>query len=254
MADSTEQLLGTPAKVGISIVAVLALTSMANAGVLSSSRFPLAMSRDQLAPDSFSAISDRFQTPGRSILVTGGLLFGLIAFVPVLELAKLASAFKILIFGLSNVALIAFRESEVESYDPAFESPGYPWVQIVSVVGGLVLLTQMGWIPILGAVGIIGGGILWYRLYGRERTGREGVALEALRRNMRSSLFTRMREAFSIKAGTVMVAVPEDATPADEEVTLSMGGTLLGGGTGRCWRRASRRSPSRCACLTQRVT
>jgi nucleotide-binding universal stress UspA family protein len=58
MADSTEQPLGTPAKVGISIVAVLALTSMANAGVLSSSRFPLAMSRDQLAPDSFSAISE----------------------------------------------------------------------------------------------------------------------------------------------------------------------------------------------------
>jgi amino acid transporter/nucleotide-binding universal stress UspA family protein len=226
MADATEQLLGMPAKIAISIVAVLALTSMANAGILSSSRFPLAMSRDQLAPDSFSAISERFQTPGRSILVTGGLLFGLIAFVPVLELAKLASAFKILIFGFSNVALIAFRESEVESYDPAFKSPGYPWVQIVGVVGGVVLLTQMGWIPLLGAVGIIGGGIVWYRLYGRERTEREGVALAALRRNMRSSLFTRMREAFSIETGTVMVAVSDDAPPADEEATLSMGADI----------------------------
>jgi len=28
--------------------------------------------------------------------------------------------------GITNVALIAFRESEVESYDPAFENPGYP--------------------------------------------------------------------------------------------------------------------------------
>jgi APA family basic amino acid/polyamine antiporter len=87
MADATEQILGVPAKIGISIVAVLALMSMANAGVLSSSRFPLAMSRDRLAPESLSAISDRFRTPGRSILVTGGLLVGLIAFVSVLELA-----------------------------------------------------------------------------------------------------------------------------------------------------------------------
>lgn len=106
--------------------------------------------------------------------MTGGLLFELIAFVPVLELAKLANAFKILIFGVTNVALIAFREGEVESYDPAFESLGHPCVQVVGGIGGIVLLTQMGGIPILGAVGIIGGGIVWYRLYGRERTEREG--------------------------------------------------------------------------------
>jgi len=177
--------------------------------------------------------------------VTGGLLFELIAFVPVLELAKLANAFKILIFGVTNVALIAFREGEVESYDPAFESLGHPCVQVVGGIGGIVLLTQMGGIPILGAVGIIGGGIVWYRLYGRERTEREGVALEALRRNMRSALFSRMREAFSLETGNVMMAVSQDAALADEEATLSMGPTSPGGGTGPCWRHGSRRSPSR---------
>ncbi len=86
--------------------------------------FTRAYPRWPTPPNSVSAISDRFRTPGRSILVTGGLLFGLIAFVPVLELAKLASASKILIFGITNVALIAFREGEVESYDPAFELRG----------------------------------------------------------------------------------------------------------------------------------
>ncbi|MFB6280243.1 MAG: amino acid permease [Salinibacter sp.] len=226
MADATEQLLGLPAKIAISIVAVLALTSMANAGVLSSSRFPLAMSRDRLAPESFRIISDRFRTPGRSILVTGGLLLILIAFVPVLELAKLASAFKILIFAFTNAALIAFREGEVESYDPAFESPGYPWVQIGGIIGGVVLLTQMGWVPILGAAGIITGGVLWYRFYGRERTEREGVALEALRRRMRVTLFGRMRKAFSMETGAVMVAVSDEAAPEDEEATLAMGADI----------------------------
>ncbi|MEF8796180.1 MAG: amino acid permease [Salinivenus sp.] len=226
MADATEQLLGLPAKIGVSIVAVLALTSMANAGVLSSSRFPLAMSRDQLAPESFRAVNERFRTPGRSILVTGGLLLLLIAVVPVLELAKLASAFKILIFALSNVALIAFREGDVDAYDPAFMSPGYPWVQIGGVVGGIVLLTQMGWLPILGAVGIITGGVLWYRFYGRERTEREGVALDALRRSMRAPVVARMQDAVSMETGPVMVAVSEDATPEEERAMLSMGAAV----------------------------
>jgi len=226
IADATGQMIGTGGTIGISIIAVLALVSMANAGVLSSSRFPLAMSRDRLAPKSFRQISDRFRTPGRSILITGGLLLVLIAFVPVLELAKLASAFKILIFVFTNVALIAFRESEVEEYDPAFESPGYPWVQVFGIVGSVVMLTQMGWIPILGAVAIIGGGILWYRFYGRERTEREGVALDAIRRNMRAPLFVRMQQAFSLEDGDVMVAVAESASEAEEQALLSMGGDV----------------------------
>lgn len=229
LADATGQLLGTPSKIGISIIAVLALISMANAGVLSSSRFPLAMSRDHLAPDSLRAISERFRTPARSILVTGGLLLLLIAFVPVLELAKLASAFKILIFTFTNVALIAFRESAVEDYEPTFRSPGYPWVQVIGVVGSLLLLTQMGWLPILGALGIIAGGLAWYRLYGRERTEREGAALEALRRTMRVSLFglfARMHEAFSMETGNVVVALSEENSSVEIRAALSIGTSI----------------------------
>jgi APA family basic amino acid/polyamine antiporter len=175
MADGAAQLFGGFGVVIIAIVAVLALTSMANAGVLASSRFPLAMSRDSLAPNQLARVSERFQTPRNAILVTGGLLLALIAFVPVVELAKLASAFQILVFAFVNVALIAFRVSGVESYQPSFRAPGYPFVQIVGVIGGLALLTQMGLFPILGAVGIIVGGVAWYLLYGRSRTDREGA-------------------------------------------------------------------------------
>jgi APA family basic amino acid/polyamine antiporter len=148
---------------------------MANAGVLASSRFPLAMSRDSLAPGQLARVSERFKTPRNAILLTGGLLLALIAFVPVVELAKLASAFQILVFSIVNVALIVFRTSGVESYQPSFRAPGYPYVQLVGVVGGLALLTQMGTLPILGAVGMIGGGIGWYLVYGRARTDRDGA-------------------------------------------------------------------------------
>jgi APA family basic amino acid/polyamine antiporter len=175
MADGAAQLFGGIGVIVISLVAILALTSMANAGVLASSRFPLAMSRDSLAPEGLALVSERFQTPQNAILATGVLLLALIAFVPVVELAKLASAFQILVFSIVNVALIVFRTSGVESYQPSFRSPGYPLVQIFGVVGGFGLLTQMGTLPILGAAGITVGGVAWYLVYGRSRTDREGA-------------------------------------------------------------------------------
>jgi APA family basic amino acid/polyamine antiporter len=175
MADGADALFGGFGVAIISIIAVVALTSMANAGMLSSSRFPLAMSRDDLLPPKLELVDDRFKTPRNSILLTAAVLLALIAFVPVIELAKLASAFKILVFSIINVALIAFREADVPSYDPEFTAPGYPFVQIFGVVAGFVLLTQMGRLPILGAVGIIVGSVVVYLVYGRSRTDRTGA-------------------------------------------------------------------------------
>jgi APA family basic amino acid/polyamine antiporter len=175
MADGAGTLFGGFGVVVISIVAVLALTSMANAGVLASSRFPLAMSRDALLPSVFSTIDRRYSTPRNAILLTGLVLLALIAFVPVVQLAKLASAFQILVFSLVNIAVVAFRESGAEFYEPSFVAPAYPYLQIGGFLGGVALLTQMGVIPVLGALAILLGGVAWYLLYGRTRTDRVGA-------------------------------------------------------------------------------
>ena len=181
MADGADALLGGFGVVVISVIAVIALTSMANAGVLSSSRFPLAMSRDRLLPPALQTIDERFKTPRNSVLLTGVVLLLLIAFVPVIELAKLASAFQILVFSIINVSLIAFREADVPSYEPEFRAPGYPFVQLFGFIAGLGLLTQMGTVPILGAAGIIAGSALVYLVYGRSRTDRTGAVGSILR-------------------------------------------------------------------------
>ena len=175
MADGAGLLLGGFGVLFISIVAIVALTSMANAGILSSSRFPLAMSRDDLFPAAFGRIDARFKTPRNAVLLTGALLLTLIAFVPVIDLAKLASAFQILVFSVINLALVAFREADVPSYEPEFTAPGYPYVQAFGFLAGLGLLTQMGTLPILGAAGIIVGSGLIYAVYGRSRTDRTGA-------------------------------------------------------------------------------
>ncbi|PHQ44718.1 amino acid transporter [Halorubrum sp. C3] len=175
MADGAGALFGGVGVALISVIAVVALTSMANAGILSSSRFPLAMSRDDLLPPALRTIDVRFKTPRNSVLLTGVLLLLLIAFVPVIELAKLASAFQILVFSFENMALVAFRVADLPSYDPEFTAPGYPYVQVFGFLGGMALLTQMGTLPILGAGGIIVGSALVYFAYGRSRTDRTGA-------------------------------------------------------------------------------
>ncbi|MFB6192470.1 MAG: amino acid permease [Haloarculaceae archaeon] len=239
MAVAAEGFLGRAGDLVIAAVAVLALTSMANAGILSSSRYPLAMSRDSLAPPAFQVVSDRFRTPTAAIGITGGILLVLVAFVPVIQLAKLASAFQILVFSMVNLGLIAFREADIESYDPSFEAPGYPWVQLFGIVGGLVLVATMGALPLAGAVGIVLAGVAWYRIYGRDKTEREGAALDAIRRRADRQSLDRTRRMLAEDDGNgdrdgdgdgeyrVLLPLTADVTAEREEALLRIAATLI---------------------------
>ena len=53
----------------IAIVGVLTLISMANSGVLASSRFP-AMANDKLLPNLFTKVHNKYLTPINTILFT----------------------------------------------------------------------------------------------------------------------------------------------------------------------------------------
>ncbi len=206
VADAAGQFMGALGVDVIAITAALALTSMANAGLLASSRYPFAMARNSLAPAFFQRIGLR-GTPVTSILVTGASMLLLIAFVPLLELAKLASAFQLLVLSLINVAVIAFRESGLDWYKPDFKSPFYPWVQIAGIVAAAILLPQMGVVPILGAVGIIVFGVLWYRGFGRSRAIKDSALLDALRIRSTGRLVSMTRAGIA-KGGRIHVLIP----------------------------------------------
>ena len=216
MEVAAEATLGSAGVVAVVVAAILALVSTANAGVLSSSRYPFAMSRDNLAPPIFAQVSERFQTPTTAISLTGGVMLLLIAFVPILDIAKLASAFQILVFVLINVALIAFRRADLDAYEPTFTSPLYPYLQVFGAVSGLVLLTQMGRIALLGALVITVGSVAWYWLYGRPRSDREGVAVDTIRRETGRGIVDRTRESLDEEAYDVLVALTEGTTEERE--------------------------------------
>jgi len=198
----------------VAVVGVLALISMSNAGLLASSRYPFAMARRRLAPSVFTHVSHRSGTPTWGVLLTGALLLSLVAFLPVFELAKLASAFQLLVLAMINLAQLAFRSSGLWWYRPKFHAPGYPWVPILGVVASLALITQLGSKAILGAGGIIVIGAIWYQIYGRSRAIKENAFRESIRQQGQSRILQLTEEALTDEARKVAVIAGTDGQDA----------------------------------------
>ena len=159
------------------LLAVVTMTSMALAGILASSRFPFAMSRDRLLPRFLEGIHEKYGTPHWAIILTGLSIGAAITFLPVKDVAKLASGFKIMIFMLINACVIVLRRSSASHawYDPEWKTPRllYPFIQLFGIFGGGALLVLMGSKAIVGAIVAIVLGVIIYTGYGKENVERE---------------------------------------------------------------------------------
>ncbi|WP_135828077.1 amino acid permease [Halorussus halobius] len=161
----------------ISLAAMLATASSANASILSSARINFAMGRDRIVTDWLNEIHPTFATPYRSILLTGSVI---VVFILTLGqdlevLSKAASVLHLVVYGLMNVALIAFREADVPEYDPDFEVPLYPVTPIVGLVSSFGLVGFMAPVEIGLALGFVAVAVLWYALYARTQATQQGV-------------------------------------------------------------------------------
>lgn len=212
VADSVLGPIGVVIVVG---AALLALASTANAGLLSASRFPFAMARDDLVPPQFEYLHDRFKTPALAVAVTGIVMMAMIATLPIDQVAKFGSAFQIVVFFLVNLAVIGFREGAVEGYTPEFVAPFYPWTQLAGMVGGVVILSQMGTIPLLGAIVISLLAIGWYVGYARPNIDREGAARAGVRKSVHDRAIEATHDVFESDIEyDVLVAITEATSPA----------------------------------------
>ncbi|MCB2206360.1 amino acid permease [bacterium] len=185
VATAAEQFLGRPGVVLLSLAALAAFISVSNAGMMSASRYPLAMARDHLMPRIFYRLS-RKGTPVISILVTLAVVVIILVFLDAAGIAKLASAFQLLMFALVNLAVIVMRESRIDSYDPGYRSPLYPWMQILGLLAPMVLIANMGFMSIVFTVGLVVVGVAWYSWYAKGRIGRTGAIYHVFERLGRS--------------------------------------------------------------------
>jgi len=166
----------------LGLAAIAAFVTTANGGILAASRYPMAMSRDQLLPPHLAHVNERFQTPHISILFTGIFMIAAIVFLDIEVLVKTASTLMIILFILVNASVIIMRESRIQSYRPKFRSPLYPYVHIVAIFFYGALIIDMGLIPLLITASFIGLSAAWFWLYVYRRVSRASAVMHVVER------------------------------------------------------------------------
>lgn len=181
ITDGASKFLGNWGAILLSLAAILAFISTANAGIMAASRYPMALSRDGLLPPFFQRVNKKFNTPHISILFTG--VFMVIAmFFKIDILVEAASTVLILTFLFSGIAVIIMRESGLQNYQPRFRAPLYPWVQIIGIIGFGTLLFEMGREVLFIGLILVLTALFIYWFYGRIRASKEYALMYLIER------------------------------------------------------------------------
>ena len=201
----------------ICLAAVAAFAASGNAGILGASRYPLAMSRDRLIGSWFGKVS-KSGAPVAAIATTAAVMITVILVFDAKSVAKLASAFVLVVFALMNLAVIVMRQAKIESYDPQFRSPFYPWTPVAGLLISVWLISQMGALSLLFSVGVVVASVAWYAWYGSRRVERHGAIFHwfaLLGKNQHDELDAEFRQIMVEKG-----ARQED--PFDDVVTRAV--------------------------------
>ncbi|MBN2829133.1 MAG: amino acid permease [Candidatus Cloacimonetes bacterium] len=198
LADAAKIFSGKIGYIIISIAAVLAFVTTAIAGILSASRYPLALSRDKLLPALFGKVDKKRQTPVISLLVTGTFIF-ITLLLPLEILVKAASTVILSANIMANVAVIILRESKIRNYQPTFKTPLYPWLQIFTILLLGFFVVDMGLATIEISLGFFIFSIIIYLLFGRRFAKTEYAFLHIMarvvnRKIVSSALETELRD------------------------------------------------------------
>lgn len=182
-----ETVAGTKFGVVAAALSVLTMISMALAGILASSRFLFAMARDNLLPQALEEVNVKFETPHWPILLTGAAMALAIFFVPLKDVVKLASGFKIMIFMMINSCVIILRQTSKEhDWNPSYNSPMYPYIQLWGILAGAVLIAFIGNKAFIGAAAAVGAGAATYYLYGKKHAVLQTTPIASFRKQFQS--------------------------------------------------------------------
>jgi mannitol/fructose-specific phosphotransferase system IIA component (Ntr-type) len=187
ISDAASASMGVKGKVLLSIAAIIAFTSAANVGIMSASRYPYALSRDNMFPKTFQKLSAKYKTPFVSIIVTGLIVISGL-FLNLNLLVEVASTSLILTYILANFSVIVMRESRLTNYKPQFRAPMYPYLQIAGIVFYLFLIYEIGLEAIIATVVFMIISFFVYILYGRAKNNQEYALLHVIERILNKEL------------------------------------------------------------------
>jgi amino acid transporter/mannitol/fructose-specific phosphotransferase system IIA component (Ntr-type) len=167
LSAAANRFLGKPGFFAMEIAALLAFLTTANAGIMAASRDPMAMSRDNLLPGFFSRVNIKTGTPVLSILFTSSMMILFITVLDLEQLVKVAST---------------MRASRMSSYKPKFHAPLAPYLQIAGAIVYIILIFNMGKLPLIMTGGFFLFATAWYLLYSKRRINKDSALLRVVER------------------------------------------------------------------------
>jgi len=164
----------------LGLAAGMAFVTTAHAGLLSASRYPLALSRDHLLPQVFRRVTPR-GVPLVSLLLTAILvLAGSLTKIEIL--VTTASTIILASYLLNNVAVLVMRAGRLTSYRPTFRVPFTPVVQIIAMALFVFFIVDLGAAGLLVTGGLVVSSLAVYLIYGRRKHSGEFALLHVIER------------------------------------------------------------------------
>ena len=221
LVEAATRFMSTLGIAGMSLAALLATASSANAAIMASSRIIFAMGRDRLLPGWFSQTHPRYLTPHRSVLVTGGLAILLALSGQAVILAEISSALFMVSYTLLSLGLLVMHRAHPTWYRPAYRVPLYPWLPMMGGVSALAVIGTMGSASQVAGLGLAGLSLAWYAMWGRRHTKVEGELVSWLERERPiEAVISNVEQRFEVQRNEILVSVSNPAT-AKSLVTLA---------------------------------
>ncbi len=189
ISDAARAMAGKPGYILAGLAAALAFITTANAGIMTASRYLVALSSDRLLPETISQTTSKKNTPYKAISITAIVII----FTSLLQLetlVKAASTVFVLSYVLAAFSVIVLRESGVQNYRPVFKTPLYPWLQLATIIGFCFILLEMGEQAYIVTVLIVIVGFIFYYTYGRRKVESESALLHLVEKITARELVT----------------------------------------------------------------
>lgn len=230
LVEAANRFMSVVGIVGMSLGALLATASSANAAIMASSRINFALGRDHILPAWFNQIHPRYLTPHRSVLVTGGLAIILALSGEAAMLAEISSALFMVSYALLALGLLVMRRARPAWYRPAFRVPLYP---LLPAVGGLLALAVIGTMDHfsqLAGLGLVAVSLVWYAVWARRRAPVEGELVPWLgRERPLETAISAAERASEARRHEILVPV---ANPATTKGLITLAAALAHGRPG----------------------
>ncbi|MGG6463507.1 amino acid permease [Solilutibacter silvestris] len=153
----------------IGIAAGLALPSVILMMMFGQTRIFFTMSRDGLLPDVLSKVHPKFHTPHVITILTGIVVAGCAALLPVGKLADTSNSGTLLAFAMVSIGVLVLRKTQPNRARP-FRMP-LPWIICpLAALGCVILFTNLSSFALKFFVGWGIAGLILYALYGSKRS------------------------------------------------------------------------------------